>query len=192
LIPNMTFFDWLFRYRWWVIFLNLSIVIAVASGGRYLTFSNDYRVFFRDDNPQLIAFEVLQNIYSKNDNVLIVLALLLISGILMLVFRRLWLGTISMLPNLMPLVMTFGIWGLLFGEIGFTIAVVAPVALGIIVDDTVHFLINYLRARRDKGKNAKEAVRDAFQMVGAELWMTSLVLVAGFLVLSLSGLRRLY
>jgi len=59
-------------------------------------------------------------------------------------------------------------------------------ALGIIVDDSVHFLSKYLRARREGRMSSQEAVRYAFSTVGAALVVTSFILVAGFLVLTLS------
>ena len=59
-------------------------------------------------------------------------------------------------------------------------------ALGIIVDDSVHFLSKYLRARRDGGMDPQHAVRYAFSTVGSALVVTSFVLVSGFFVLTLS------
>ena len=59
--------------------------------------------------------------------------------------------------------------------------------LGIVVDDTVHFLSKYLRARREEGADAPDAVRYAFETVGSALVITTLVLVAGFLVLATSS-----
>lgn len=70
------------------------------------------------------------------------LALLLISAILVGVLKNFKLGLISTIPNLVPVFMTFGIWAVFVGHIGLAVSVVAPVALGIIVDDTVHFLVN--------------------------------------------------
>jgi len=67
------------------------------------------------------------------------------------------------------------------------VSIVAPVALGIIVDDTVHFMNKYRYARRELGKNSQEAVRYSFHTVGNALWTTSLILVMGFGVLSFSG-----
>ncbi len=115
------------------------------------------------------------------------LALGLISLILMIVLRSFKIGLISIIPNIGPVVMTFGVWGLLFQQVGFAVAVVGPVALGIIVDDTVHFLSKYLRARREQGKSPEDAIRYSFHTVGTALGVTSLILVAGFLVLSYSG-----
>ncbi len=115
------------------------------------------------------------------------LALLLISVILMVVLRSLKIGMVSIIPNIGPVFMTFGVWGLIYQQIGFAVAVVAPVALGIIVDDTVHFLSKYLRARGEQGKSPEDAVRYSFHTVGTALGVTSFILVAGFLVLSYSG-----
>jgi len=72
------------------------------------------------------------------------------------------------------------------GEVGLSISVVAAMTLGIVVDDTVHFLSKYLRARREQGLSAEDAVRYAFSSVGIALWVTTLVLVAGFMVLAQS------
>ncbi|MBT5551611.1 MAG: MMPL family transporter [Nitrospina sp.] len=117
------------------------------------------------------------------------LALLLISAILIAVLRSFKLGLISTIPNLVPLFMTFGIWGWFVGEIGLAVSVVAPVALGIIVDDTVHFLSKFRRARIELGKSTEEAVRYSFHTVGTALFLTSVILVCGFLVMTLSGFR---
>ena len=59
--------------------------------------------------------------------------------------------------------------------------------LGIIVDDTVHFMSKFLRARRDYQYSAKEAVVYAFSTVGTALIVTTVVLLAGFTVLSQSS-----
>ena len=58
------------RFRWWIILFAIVLVFAAASGARFLGFSTDYLVFFSKDNPQLVAFETLQNTYTKNDNIM--------------------------------------------------------------------------------------------------------------------------
>lgn len=62
------------RWRWGIILGTFLVVAAAAGGGRFLTFSDDYRLFFSKENPDLIAFDALQNTYSKTDNVLFVIA----------------------------------------------------------------------------------------------------------------------
>jgi len=116
-------------------------------------------------------------------------ALVLISLIMIVALRSLKLGLISMVPNLVPAALAFGLWGIVVGKIGLAISVVSAMSLGIIVDDTVHFLTKYSRARREQGMSAQDAVRYAFSTVGMALWVTSLVLVAGFLVLSQSAFQ---
>jgi len=113
-------------------------------------------------------------------------ALVLISFILIVALRSVKFGLISLIPNLAPTAMAFGLWGLLVGQVGLGLSVVAGITLGIVVDDTIHYLSKYLRARREKGLSPPDAVRYAFHSVGLALWVTSVALVAGFLILSLS------
>ncbi|MBL7003721.1 MAG: MMPL family transporter [Gammaproteobacteria bacterium] len=114
-------------------------------------------------------------------------ALLLISIILIFALRSLKVGLISLIPNLIPAGLAFGLWGILDGQVGMGLSVVTGMTLGIVVDDTVHFLSKYLRARREKGLDAEDAVRYAFKTVGLALTVTSIVLTAGFIVLSMSA-----
>lgn len=116
-------------------------------------------------------------------------ALVLISFILIVAVRSIRIGLVSLVPNLVPAGMAFGLWGLTVGMVGMGTSIVASISLGIVVDDTVHFLTKYLRARREHGLDAPQAVRYAFRTVGAALWITSLILVAGFMVMMFSGFK---
>ena len=113
-------------------------------------------------------------------------AMALISFILIGVFKSVRIGLISLLPNFVPALMTFGLWGHLVGHLGIVSSVVVAVVFGLVVDDTIHFLSKYLKARRE-GLAAPEAVRSAFHTVGHALWTTTAVLAAGFLVFLSSG-----
>ena len=117
------------------------------------------------------------------------IALVLISILLVAALRSLKYGLISLLPNLAPGLLAFGVWGLLVGQINLGLSVVMGMTLGIVVDDTVHFLSKYLRARRDDGLSAEAAVRYAFSSVGAALVVTSVILIVGFLVLAQSSFQ---
>ncbi|MDY0356983.1 MAG: efflux RND transporter permease subunit [Sedimentisphaerales bacterium] len=116
-------------------------------------------------------------------------ALLLISIIMTAALRNLKLGLISLVPNLVPPAMAFGVWGFLNGQVGLALSVVVAMTIGIVVDDTVHFLSKYERARREQGMNPSQAVRYAFQTVGTAMWVTTVALVAGFSLLTLSRYR---
>lgn len=118
-----------------------------------------------------------------------VIAMALISVILVLVFKSLRFGLISLLPNFVPAAMSFGLWGHLVGEVGIAASVVIVVAFGIVVDDTIHFLSKYLKARKENGLSAEEAVRVTFRSVGKALWTTTVVLSAGFLAFAGSGFQ---
>ena len=113
-------------------------------------------------------------------------ALVLISGILILALRSPKLGFISLLPNLAPAAVGFGLWGIFVGQVGLSLSIVAGMTFGIVIDDTVHFLSKYLRARRESGLNSEDAVRYAFRTVGRALVVTTTTLVIGFSVLATS------
>ena len=65
--------EWIIRWRWLVIFLSLVSVAAMITGFSKMDFKSDYRIFFSKENPQLLAFEDMQDTYSKSDNVLFVI-----------------------------------------------------------------------------------------------------------------------
>ncbi len=115
------------------------------------------------------------------------LAFVFVSGVLVFALRSGRYGAMSLLPNVVPAVMAFGVWGLLVGRINIALSTVVAVTIGIVVDDTVHFLSKYLRAQREQGLDAEDAVRYAIRTVGPALIFTSLVLAAGFAVLSFSA-----
>ena len=114
-------------------------------------------------------------------------ALLLISALLVVALRSWRYGLLSLIPNLVPAGMAFGIWALTVGQVNLALSMVVAMTLGIVVDDTVHFLSKYQRGREELGFDAEGAVRFAFRSVGGALWTTSWVLVAGFLLLSFSS-----
>ncbi|MDH5571974.1 MAG: MMPL family transporter [Gammaproteobacteria bacterium] len=115
-----------------------------------------------------------------------IFALVVISFILVFALRSIKLGLISLVPNLIPAVMSFGVWGIINAQIGLSVSVVIGITLGIVVDDTVHFLSKYKRARTEMSMSADNAVCYAFASVGRALITTSIALAAGFSVLMFS------
>ncbi|WP_159654546.1 efflux RND transporter permease subunit [Vibrio atypicus] len=116
------------------------------------------------------------------------ITLILISALMIFALRSMRLGLISVVPNMAPAIIGFGLWAVFSGEINLGLSVVVTLTLGIVVDDSVHFLSKYQRARL-QGQSAEEAVRYAFHTVGRALWITTVVLVAGFSVLAMSSFR---
>ncbi|MDW7548746.1 efflux RND transporter permease subunit [Pseudoalteromonas peptidolytica] len=117
------------------------------------------------------------------------IALVLISILIGIALRSKRYAAISLIPNMAPAAMGFGVWFLIDGQVGIGLSVVAGMTLGIVVDYTVHFLSKYLYAKRDKSLNTENAVRYAFENVGKALWVTTVVLVFGFIVMAQSTFK---
>jgi predicted RND superfamily exporter protein len=100
--------------------------------------------------------------------------------------KAVWLGALAMLPNVFPIVVVFGAMGMLgiLADIGS--AMTACVALGIAVDDTLHFLLWYRRETR-RGATPVIAIQHSFQHCGRAMVQTTVVCGFGLLVFSLSG-----
>ncbi|MGI9222336.1 MAG: efflux RND transporter permease subunit [Woeseiaceae bacterium] len=118
-----------------------------------------------------------------------VLAIIAISLIMMFALRSFALGLLSLVPNGLPILVTFGTWALLVGEVGFSVATVASISLGIIVDDTVHFLSKYVRARDERGLSAEDSIRYAFENVGMAIVVNTIILAIGFFVMTVSAFK---
>tara|TARA_R110001592_G_scaffold363380_1_gene686567 strand:- start:10280 stop:12613 length:2334 start_codon:yes stop_codon:yes gene_type:complete len=114
------------------------------------------------------------------------IALLLISIVLGISLRSAYYGVVSLLPNILPALVAFGIWGMTVAQIGIGLSVVFGMTLGIVVDYTVHFLSKFLRAKRENNLSTEDAIRYAFSTVGVALLVTTFILFANFAVLSIS------
>ena len=173
---------------------RLTVVLRSLSARQQRELDARAQVWLGSNAPSLLTEAsgvsiVFAHLSQRNiDSMLVgtLIAMGLISLILLLVFRNMRLGLLSLIPNLIPLVMSFGLWGYLVGRVGLAASVVAAMAFGIIVDDTIHFLSKYIKARRE-GESPPEAVRSTFRVVGQALWTTTAVLSAGFLVFASSG-----
>lgn len=118
-----------------------------------------------------------------------IIAVLAIALIMVITLRSVRLGLLSLIPNALPILATFGTWALLVGNVGFSIASVASISLGIIVDDSVHFLTKFLRARQEEQLNIEDAIRYAFKNVGVAIIVNTIILTAGFLVMTSSAFK---
>ncbi|KZN37652.1 hypothetical protein N474_05340 [Pseudoalteromonas luteoviolacea CPMOR-2] len=176
--------------------LKLQLTIDNLGSKEMVELESRLRVWFEHNAPQysvMISSPTLMFAHIGERNMQSMLqslpmALLLISVLLVFSLRSLRLGLISLIPNMIPAVIGFGIWGLYSGEINLGLSVVVTLTLGIVVDDTVHFLSKYQRARK-LGQDAQQAIRYAFITVGRALVVTSAVLVAGFALLGTSDFR---
>ncbi len=118
------------------------------------------------------------------------LAALAIFTLVALSFGSLRLGAVAMLPNLIPVVIYFGILGFGVAPLSLPTSLIGSVALGIAIDDTVHFLVRYGSERR-RGLSPEQAAVLCGRRVGRPIAITSFMLMAGFLVVALSGFATL-
>jgi uncharacterized protein len=126
-----------------------------------------------------------RNIHGILSGMLITAAVI---SLFLIVALRSWkLGLMSLIPNVLPVAMAFGVWGIFVGQLGFSVAIVATITLGIVVDDTVHFISAVQHALEDGRRSVREAVLHAFESTGSALVTTTVMLVAGFLVLGASS-----
>lgn len=113
-------------------------------------------------------------------------AFLLIGLLTAIALRSVLLGFVALVPSIIPVIMAFGAWLIIQGDYGLYAAFVTSCALGLTVDSVTHFMMNFSRARKEAGGDAKKATLLAYQGVGMELWIASAVLVVGFLILAFS------
>ena len=113
-------------------------------------------------------------------------AIVIISLIMILTLGSLQGGVISILPNVIPAVFTFGMMGLMDVSLDADTMIIAPLIIGIAVDDTIHFITHYRDALM-QGSSVEKALRDTIKEVGQAITFTSMILGFGFVVLSFSG-----
>ncbi len=117
----------------------------------------------------------------------IALTLVAAVALIALASRSLVFGLVSLVPNIVPAAIAAGLWGYTQGTAGLGVSVAAAMTLGVIVDDTIHFLHGFLNARRNCRCGAREALALAFRHVADAMLATSAILITGFLTLTLSG-----
>lgn len=174
---------------------RIIVTLKDQSTKQMLALENKYENWLKQNMPDLkysaasttLMFSHIGITNAKSMLIGTTLALLLISLILVVAFKSPKLGLLSVIPNLMPAALAFGVWAIISGQVGMSLTVAIGMTMGIVVDNTVHFLSKYLRARREQGYSAEQAVRFAFSNVGVALLVTNFVLIAGFLVLAQSN-----
>ena len=114
------------------------------------------------------------------------LAILVISIILVFVFGSFRAGGISIIPNLLPAAFTFGTLGLIGIPLDSDTIIIAPVIIGIAVDDTIHFITHYRDEVIQHG-NIPLALKNTIAEVGQAITFTSLILGCGFSVMAFSS-----
>ncbi len=113
-------------------------------------------------------------------------SMLVIALIVGLALRSVGYGLLSIVMNVLPSIVGFGVWGLLIGQIGLAASVITAMTIGLVVDDTIYFLIMY-QAARARGLSSENAINEVFKTVGTAMLVITLSLAVGFGVLIASG-----
>ncbi len=175
---------------------RVSATFEAMGSTELIILENKSRDWFQQHAPELkvvIASTnlVFAHIGERNMSSMLMgsaIALVLISMLVGLSLKSLRLGLISLVPNIAPAAIGFGIWGMFDGQINLALSVVTSITLGIVVDDTIHFLSKYQLAK-NSGLSTPDAIHSAFSHVGRALLVTTIVLGIGFMVLTLSNFK---
>ena len=173
---------------------RVSAFVSFATTRQLLALDDKIQIWFDENAPELKSpvtgqTHVYTMISARDVPSMLkgtALALIFISVVIFVVLRNFKLGFVSLVPNLLPAIMGFGLWGYMVGNVTLAVSIVVAMTLGIVVDDTVHFMLKYANARKS-GKSAEDSVRHAFKSVGMALTVTSLGLIVGFAILGQSG-----
>ncbi|MBB95118.1 MAG: hypothetical protein CML68_11010 [Rhodobacteraceae bacterium] len=172
----------------------MSVSLNVESSAELRWFTADAEEWMRENTPEIAtlgtgASITFARVSQRNGTAMFtgaVVVLIVISATMIIALRSWRYGLLSLIPNLVPAVMAFGIWGVVFGEVNLGSTVVTVMTFGIVVDDTVHMMMTYIRQRR-LGFEPKEAVRRMLANVGTAIALTSITLVAGFSIIAMSS-----
>ncbi|AUM12193.1 efflux RND transporter permease subunit [Ketobacter alkanivorans] len=175
--------------------VRVNVLLGGVSSNEILAFERRADQWIADNLPSYmqvrgVGFDLLlgELSYQNGQGMLVgtALALVVVSLLLVVALRSVKYGLLSMLPNLFPAIISFGIWALIDGQIGISVSIVACMTLGIVIDNTVHFLSKYTRAKEEGQLSSIEATRYAFKTVGIALVATTLVISANFGMMSFS------
>ncbi len=119
------------------------------------------------------------------------LALAIITPLMMILIGTLRGGLASMVPNLAPIVLVLGFMGWYSVELDLFTLLIGSIAIGLAVDDTIHFMHNFYRYYRETG-NTRSSVRRTLETTGVAMLVTSIVLTSGFFTYLFAEMNNLF
>lgn len=169
--------------------IMISVVVGLLSNEQMLDLEKKLNTWLDSNAPQYkykitsndlmyaeLGKHVLERMTLGSIAAIILICLLLIVGLGSFKY-----GMLSFIPNALPAVIVYGFWGFFVGEVNMSVAVTFTIALGLVVDDTVHLLSKYLDAKRD-GKSVVPALLYSYKTTGPALVLTTIVIVCGCVV----------
>jgi signal transduction histidine kinase len=176
---------------------SILVLTHMSSSKDFLKTRENILTYARQNFPARLYFEVTgfgmaisasSRLLTEGQIKSISLSMALIFGIMFLMFLSGKVGLIALLPNCFPIIMNFGIMGWLGIPLSMSTGLIASIAIGLAVDDTIHYLYRYNREfKRDLDKN--RALRDTIKHVGKPIIFTTLTISIGFFVLIFSHFK---
>ena len=176
---------------------NILMLTHLSSSGEFLKTRETILAFARQHFPQHLNVEVTgfgvtvsasSQLLTSGQAKSLSTSLILIFGIMFFMFLSAKVGLIAILPNCFPILMNFGIMGWLGIKLSMATSLIASIAIGLAVDDTIHYLHRYnLEFKKDLDKD--RALRDTIKQVGKPIVITSLTISIGFLILMFSQFK---
>ena len=152
---------------------------------QYIMENTDTMVFHGGHGPSVL----FANIVKRNINNMmlgVIIMLITLSFLFSFYFKNLKLGAIALLTNVLPILIAFACWTILYQQVGLAVSIVAACSLGIIVDDTTHFLFHYQEHLNKQNTTKLQALVVSFNLAGQAIIYTTIALVTGFSVFMFS------
>lgn len=167
-------------------FVELVSQARVLGDRRFEELRSSYPDLRVTSSGGVVSFMHLYDKIASSQVLSFAITLAIVSAVLLFVFGSVRLGILALIPNIIPIVVTFGTMGWLGISLSPTTMILAPIILGIAVDDSIH-IINKLKQTMPSCANVGEAVRHTLNEAGSAICFTSLILVGGLLTMLYSS-----
>jgi len=176
---------------------RISVRMRNVSSSRYQEIMENVKKYINTNSPLGISCAItgivpllmdMQGYLAMSQIKTFLLAFFFIFISITLLLKSIRFGMISMIPNLVPIVITLGVMGFLNISLDVATIMIASVAIGISVDDTIHFLYRFKR-EFEKDKQYYQAIQRTLTGVGKAILFTTIIATSGFLIFCLSSFK---
>ncbi|NPA60540.1 MAG: MMPL family transporter [Epsilonproteobacteria bacterium] len=142
-------------------------------------------------NGQTNMFAHMQHDITKTLLISISLAIVIISILMLFIFRKPKILPLFIVPNILPIILVVGVMGWLGIDIDMGVAVAGAIIIGVAVDDTIHFMVKYMEAKK-RGDSLKDAMHYVMHYAGSAIIFTTIILTMAFLIFVFSHFNPNY
>ena len=176
---------------------NILLLTHISSSRAFLNAKKKILQHAGNTSPQEVSWEVtgFGMVISESSHQItsgqvksLSITMVIVFGIMFLLFLSSKVGLIAIVPNMFPIIINFGIMGWLGIELSMFTSLIASIAIGLAVDDTIHYLVRYNREFR-KDLDDRRALRETLRHIGRPIIFTTLTISIGFSVLAMSSFK---